>query len=254
MSAPPGFNPNASLLPDPGPSAAPIQVMKGGGKSKAQKGGAFTAAEETQLALYQLHSNGGVIASEFNEDQKRMFLKQVADTSRCRRTAGDSIILGKDCDMVVKVIRALLNAKIKRGNTQEPVPSAPASPSVTTGEPEAPSTPTVPKPDAPATPAAPGETPAEPAKPASEGNANNLKNENVEGLHEFANNNLSTPTEKPSPCKNRGKTQRNASNTASTGSSVNEEEREAANAAAAATAAARRGGGKKTRKNRKSKK
>ena len=126
MSAPPGFNPNASLLPDPGPSAAPIQVMRGGGpeginSSASTASSGFTKQELEELTKYQL-APGGVIANDFDTSFKKEFLKQIADTSRCRRTTGDTIILGRDCESIVKVIRALLKAKVKTTNKNTPIP------------------------------------------------------------------------------------------------------------------------------------
>ncbi len=143
MSAPSGFNPNASMLPDPGPSAAPIQVMKGGGGTNAaaalSKGPAdtgaegaagipstgdnFTPEELAELTKYQLHPEG-VIYNDIDLPTKRAFLEQLKDTTRCRRTTGDSIVLGKECWAIAKVIRALLRAKITKGNANhlEPAP------------------------------------------------------------------------------------------------------------------------------------
>jgi hypothetical protein len=246
MSAPPGFNPNASLLPDPGPSAAPIQVMRGGGSSSAQKGGAFNETEMAALAKYQLHT-GGVIAEQFNDDEKRQFLNQIADKSRCRRTTGDSIILNKDCWAVVKVIRALLNAKIKKGNLETPSPTpspvpapsdptqqpsvtdvagepaaGPAEPAAGPGEPAAgPAEPAAGPGEPAAGPAEPAAGHAEPASGPAEPAAGHAEptNENIEGL---PNNQGNTP-QRPSPCKNRKKTQTNG-NTNSV-ESVSEPER-----------------------------
>lgn len=222
MSAPPGFNPNASLLPDPGASAAPIQVMKGGGSSSTQKGGAgvFNDAEMAALAKYQLHS-GGVIATQFNDEQKREFLNQIADKSRCRRTTGDSVILGKDCWAVVKVIRALLNAKIKKGNLETPTPVAEPSP-----------TPSDPDQQPSVSDVAGSDAGAPSPNTNSNSNSNsNLSNENVTNLHNFLEE--GAENQKPSPCKNRKKTQRNVTNTNTNSvGTINEQNRIAANVAA----------------------
>lgn len=260
MSAPPGFNPNASLLPDPGPSAAPIQVMKGGGSSTAQKGGvgAFNNSEMAALAKYQLHSDKdgnpvGVIAAQFNDEQKREFLNQIADKSRCRRTTGDSIILSKDCWAVVKVIRALLNAKIKKGNLETPSP-APEPPSVPSDPGQQPSVTDVSgevtnediaglsEPGGPGGPA--GEPAAGPGgepsagpdagtgnQPAATNNNSNLTNENVSNIHNY--DEESEASKKLSPCKNRKSLQTNAANSGSVGS-LNETERAELNTAVTA--------------------
>jgi len=123
MSAPDGFNPNASLLPDPG--SIPIQTMKGGAnitKAPVEVAGDFSPEELTELALYQLEP-GGVIEHDIDSSTKKEFLKQIKDKSRCRRTTGDSIILGKDCWAIVKVTRALLKAKLNKTNSGAPLPA-----------------------------------------------------------------------------------------------------------------------------------
>ena len=123
MSAPVGFNPNASLLPDPG--SIPIQTMKGGAnitKAPVEVVGDFSPEELTELALYQLEP-GGVIEHDIDSSTKKEFLKQIKDKSRCRRTTGDSIILGKDCWAIVKVTRALLKAKLNKTNSGAPLPA-----------------------------------------------------------------------------------------------------------------------------------
>jgi hypothetical protein len=74
MSAPPGFNSNDSLLPDPGANSAPIHVMKGGGL--VFQNGGFTPAEEAVLDKYQL-GPGGILEEEIPSDVKTAFLQQI---------------------------------------------------------------------------------------------------------------------------------------------------------------------------------
>ncbi len=119
MSAPPGFNPSASMLPDPGPSSAPIHVMKGGGIG-VQSGG-FTPDEQKILKEYGLDT-GGSIADEVDEPTKVAFVRQI-QSGVCGVNAGESVVLKKDCWAVVQVIRALLKKNIKSANTK-PLPSS----------------------------------------------------------------------------------------------------------------------------------
>jgi hypothetical protein len=125
MSAPVGFNPNASLLPDPG-SSVPIETMRGGGsnitKAPVEVVGEFSPEELTELALYQL-GPGGVIEHDIDFNVKKEFLKEIKDKARCRRTTGDTIVLGKDCWAIVKVTRALLRAKVSKTNRSAPLPA-----------------------------------------------------------------------------------------------------------------------------------
>jgi hypothetical protein len=185
-----------SLLPDPGPSAAPMQVMRGGAAGeelapvlKDVEAGPTAAVEESvavvptaptpgdggfstdeilELQRYQLHP-GGVIDKDIDYATKQEFLKQIKNPSRCRRTTGDTVILGKDCWAIVKVIRALLRAKIKSTNRTNsgitPAPG-PAVPEPAVPEPAVPE-PAVPGPAVPGpAPAVPGPAPApEPAVP-----------------------------------------------------------------------------------------
>lgn len=103
MSAPPGFNPNASLLPDPGASSAPIHVMRGGG----QKGGAWTEAQLKILTEYGL-APGQPLATKVNDDVKRAFLEQLPQCEGIN--AG---IVDKKCWAVHQVVRAVLNHNVE---------------------------------------------------------------------------------------------------------------------------------------------
>lgn len=119
MSAPPGFNPNASMLPDPGASSAPIHVMKGGGIG-VQSGG-FTPDEQKILKEYGLDT-GGSIADEIDEPTKVAFVRQI-ESGVCGVNAGESVVLKKNCWAVVQVIRALIKKNIKSANVK-PLPGS----------------------------------------------------------------------------------------------------------------------------------
>ncbi len=103
MSAPPGFNPNASLLPDPGASSAPIHVMRGGG----QKGGAWTEAQLKILSEYAL-APGQPLATKVTDDVKKAFLEQLPQCEGIN--AG---IVDKKCWAVHQVVRAVLNHNVE---------------------------------------------------------------------------------------------------------------------------------------------
>lgn len=94
MSAPPGFNETSSNLPDPGPSSAPIHVMRGGGMI----GG------EDDLAILKEYGlvEGGLLENELSEEEKQDFLKQIK-SGICKNA--NSTILNKDCAAVSKVTR-----------------------------------------------------------------------------------------------------------------------------------------------------
>lgn len=110
MSAPPGFNASASMLPDPGASSAPIQVMRGGG----QRGG-FGAQEIETLKKYGLFADG-LIANEVDEETKRRFLEQLP---RCSLGSGNATILSGNCSAVATVLRKLLLKQIRKANGQK---------------------------------------------------------------------------------------------------------------------------------------
>jgi len=140
MSAPPGFDAGASMLPD-NPNAQ-IHVMRGGGSS-------FTPEQTKILSLYGLES-GGIISDEIDEQTKVAFLQQL-ESGACNTDSGDSAILKKDCWAVVSVIRALIQYDIKKSleksgktslstNTQSNNPESPViAPSiVSNSEPSSP--------------------------------------------------------------------------------------------------------------------
>jgi hypothetical protein len=107
---PPGFNSNDSLLPDPGPSAAPIHVMRGGG-------GEAQATSEEDKNLLEKYGMGpeGILKGKIDEKVKAEFLKQLK-SGKCSVGTGDMVILKKDCWAVSMVIRELLKAGIQRTN------------------------------------------------------------------------------------------------------------------------------------------
>jgi hypothetical protein len=126
MSAPPGFNPDSSLLPDVN---APIRVMTGGGDpatqptSSVQSATSYTPEERKVLEKY-----GGL--QDINEITKRAFLAQEA-SARCSSNTGDATILSADCWAVQAVIRNLIQKAIKRSNSELTYPKlVPSKPRV----------------------------------------------------------------------------------------------------------------------------
>ena len=107
MAAPPGFDPNASVLPDPGASSAPIHVMRGGG----MKGG-NPEIYKRWLQMYQL-GPGQALANEFSEEDKQTFLAAM-NSGGCNWTTKS--VLDAKCAPVVNVLKALLKQNIKRVN------------------------------------------------------------------------------------------------------------------------------------------
>lgn len=105
---PPGFDPTASVLPDPGASSAPIHVMRGGG----MKGG---ATDEELLRAYQL-AEGQPLASEFSEEDKQKFLEALK-LEGCNWTTKS--VLNAKCAPVVNVLKALLKQQIKTANSRD---------------------------------------------------------------------------------------------------------------------------------------
>jgi bifunctional DNA-binding transcriptional regulator/antitoxin component of YhaV-PrlF toxin-antitoxin module len=99
MSAPPGFNETSSNLPDPGPSSAPIHVMRGGGV-----GG---SSEDFEILKEYGLNEGGILEKELTEEEKQIFLKQIKN-GVCEKANG--ILLKNDCSMVAKVTRLLIEA------------------------------------------------------------------------------------------------------------------------------------------------
>lgn len=104
MAAPPGFDPNASVLPDPGASSAPIHVMRGGG----MKGG----AKEEILRAYKL-AEGQELSTKFTEEEKEKFVAAI-NSGGCNWTTKS--VLNAKCAPVVNVLKALLKQKIRRVN------------------------------------------------------------------------------------------------------------------------------------------
>lgn len=109
MAAPPGFDPSATVLPDPGASTAPMHIMRGG----ARGGVMFSAEEEEILSQYGLAA-GGIIADKIDAPTKAAFLTQIK-SGACGKGTGDLVILQKDCWAVVKVIRALIQSSMRGG-------------------------------------------------------------------------------------------------------------------------------------------
>jgi hypothetical protein len=109
MAAPPGFNANASLLPDPGAASAPIHIVQGGG---AANGGSseYTIEEQHTLAKYGLDEDGPL--AEFPPQTKRAFLDQIE--TACAQNAGQTAVMNSKCWAVVDVIRGLMNEAIRR--------------------------------------------------------------------------------------------------------------------------------------------
>jgi hypothetical protein len=128
MSAPGGFDPNASMLPDPGAAAAPIHVMRGGAKGGDPQGETASRAQveigddvvdqESQdiLAKFQL-GPGGSLEDVFSDEVKESFVQQVK-SGLCKAGTGSSVILHKDCSAVVQVLRELYKLNIQSTNTR----------------------------------------------------------------------------------------------------------------------------------------
>ncbi len=121
MSAPPpGFNEQASHLPDPGAAAAPIHVMRGGGNMEGstdkphetkQVGGVQpTNDDETILNEYGL-TNPSITQhiKDFDDSFKETFLQQLR-SGNC--TQKGNSITKKECWAVTAVIRALIQEQI----------------------------------------------------------------------------------------------------------------------------------------------
>lgn len=112
MAAPPGFDPNATVLPDPGSSAAPMHVMRGGSRG----GFVYSPEDEEMLSQYGL-GPGGKIEEMIDAPTKAAFLEQIK-SGKCAKGTGDLVILQKDCWAVVKVIRALIRSSMRGGGEQ----------------------------------------------------------------------------------------------------------------------------------------
>lgn len=104
MAAPPGFDPTASVLPDPGASSAPIHVMRGGG----MKGGDRTSI----LTAYKL-GPGQELDKKFSEEEKDKFIAALS-SGGCSWTTKS--VLDAKCAPVVNVLKTLLKQKIKSVN------------------------------------------------------------------------------------------------------------------------------------------
>ena len=119
MSAPPGFNEQASNLPDPGAAAAPIHTMRGGGAVVNQSGGtikSFSMEEEAILEKYGLNDDNITQHIEgFDDLFKDEFIKQIR-SGKCENK-GNSITQ-KDCGAVTSVIRAITKENIAKANAR----------------------------------------------------------------------------------------------------------------------------------------
>lgn len=91
-SVPPGYNPSASLLPDPGAAAAPIHTMMGGG-------GGYTTEQKEQI----------VKDLAVSEDDKDEFLRQLVDLN-C--SMDKNVILDARCNVVQKYLGKTIRSKI----------------------------------------------------------------------------------------------------------------------------------------------
>jgi hypothetical protein len=135
----PGFNPNDSLLPDPGANSAPIHIMKGGGL--VFQNGGFTPMEEETLEKYQL-GTGGLLEAEISADDKTAFLQQL---KAFENGSLNLSTLKKDQWAILKVIQALLEKQrnLLRKNSELNVPdaSAPEEINIPEEENETPNTP-----------------------------------------------------------------------------------------------------------------
>jgi hypothetical protein len=122
MSVPPSFNPNDSLLPDPGANSAPIHIMKGGGL--VFQNGGFTPMEEATLEKYQL-GPGGLLETEISAEDKTAFLQQLKAFDNGSLNLST---LKKDQWAILKVIQALLEKqrKMLRHNSEFSSPEASA--------------------------------------------------------------------------------------------------------------------------------
>jgi ubiquitin C-terminal hydrolase len=132
MSAPDGFDPKVSMLPDPGAAAAPIHTMRGGARPGVNGATSETGnnaaslnsntrthfdddvnPEETHKILsdYQL-GPGGILEDLISDDVKALFVQQIK-SGLCTAGTGDSVIMHKDCSAVVQVLRELYRLKIQ---------------------------------------------------------------------------------------------------------------------------------------------
>jgi hypothetical protein len=129
MSAQGGFDPNASMLPDPGAAAAPIHVMRGGNRHAKAATSANTDTTNTNVEIdeelvnpenqrilteYQLDS-GGALEDVISDDVKTLFLTQI-NSGLCKAGTGSAVISHKDCSAVLQVLRELYKLQIQRGN------------------------------------------------------------------------------------------------------------------------------------------
>jgi hypothetical protein len=111
MEPPPGYNPSASLLPDPGPSV-PIHSMSGGDGNNLLESfiGPRTAEEERALSEFGLESNE---KAQLSQDDIENFMTALGDDS-CKTDIG--VILKKECEGVRRILSKKLFNIIKTSN------------------------------------------------------------------------------------------------------------------------------------------
>jgi hypothetical protein len=105
MEPPPGYNPSASLLPDPGPSV-PIHSMSGGDDTNPLELliGSRTSEQEKALSEFGLESNE---KAQLSKDDIEKFMTALGDDS-CKTDIG--VILKKECEGVRRILsKKLLN-------------------------------------------------------------------------------------------------------------------------------------------------
>ena len=117
MSAHGGFDPTASMLPDPTGGSVPITVMRGGGRGGASTeidDGILNPENQRILETYQL-GPGGSLNDAFSDDVKQLFVEQIK-SGLCTAGTGSAVITHKDCSAVVQVLRELYKSKIQSTN------------------------------------------------------------------------------------------------------------------------------------------
>lgn len=116
MSAPPpGYNEQASNLPDPGPAAAPIHMLRGGGGRSTPQIGGIGKDDETILEEYGLN-NPDITTHirNFDDSFKETFLSQIR-SGKC--SSKERSVTQKDCWAVTALIRATIQANLAKGNS-----------------------------------------------------------------------------------------------------------------------------------------
>ena len=116
MSAPPGFNANDSLLPDPGASSAPIHVMRGGNGYLLS---VFEMGPSGRLAGVPQHIKTGFM-NEMTELKNPLGSKKMVYISQVYRALGDAGLtqkqkeLGKQIAYFKKMAKQRANLRYKQ--------------------------------------------------------------------------------------------------------------------------------------------